>query len=259
MSTVVRRFPDLPALYAAGAATFTEAAVDAITRNGVFRVALAGGNTPKGMYSLLATDDRLRSTVPWSNVDVFWSDERYVPANHPDSNYGMAYNAMLSKVDVSPARVHRVRTENRAAEDAADSYASEIRVVLGVANEVPRFDLILLGIGADGHTASLFPGTPALNEQTRLVAANWVDKLAACRITMTFPLLNAARVVMFMAAGEDKAPAVRSALEAEHGSDAVPAHAVRPTDGRLLWLLDSGAASLLQPPAASSFSTKSAT
>jgi 6-phosphogluconolactonase len=122
----------------------------------------------------------------------------------------------------------------------------EFQSVLGGTNGIPRFDLILLGVGPDGHTASLFPNTQALNEQTRLVAANWVDKLGACRITMTFPLLNAARLVMFMAAGEDKADAVRNALEPAPDRTPVPAHGVQPRDGRLLWLLDSAAASLLQ-------------
>jgi len=248
VTTEVRRFADSAAIYAAGATVFAEAAADAVRRSASFRVALSGGTTPKGMYSLLAADDRLRSSIPWGNIDFFWSDERDVPANHPDSNYGMALNALLSKVDISSSRVHRVRTENREADAVADSYASEIRLAFDVPDGIPRFDLILLGIGADGHTASLFPGTAALHEQTRLVAANWVDKLGAHRITMTFPLLNAARSVMFMATGEDKATAVRSAVEPVDGTPPVPAHAVQPRDGQLLWLLDSAAASLLQVP-----------
>jgi 6-phosphogluconolactonase len=246
MRAEVRRFADVAALYAAGAAALAESAVDAVQRNGVFRVALAGGSTPKGMYSLLATDARLRSTIPWNRIDFFWSDERYVPAEHPDSNYGMAFSAMLSKVNVPPTQVHRVRTEDGAAVAVADSYAAEIRSALSTPKGIPRFDLIVLGIGADGHTASLFPGTDALHEEARLVTANWVDKFGAYRITMTFPLLNAARLVMFMAAGADKAVAVRKALEPEDESVPIPAHAVQPRDGQLLWLLDSAAASLLQ-------------
>jgi 6-phosphogluconolactonase len=198
------------------------------------------------MYSLLATDGRLRGMMPWNSIDIFWSDERYVPPTHPDSNYGMALDAMLSKVNVSPARVHRVRTEDGAAGAVADSYDAEIRAAFSEPNGIPRFDLILLGIGADGHTASLFPNTEALQEQSRLVVANWVNQFGTHRITMTFPLLNAARLVMFMAAGQDKAPAVRSALEPERDTVPVPAHAVQPRDGQVLWLLDSAASSLLQ-------------
>ena len=245
MSAEVRRVANATALHAAGADVFAEAAAEAVRRAGRFSVALAGGSTPKGMYSLIASDARLRSAIPWNKIEFFWSDERYVPADHPDSNYGMAFNAMLSKVTVSPAQVHRVRTENADAQACADSYALEIRSSLAVPTGIPHFDLILLGIGADGHTASLFPGTDALHEQTRLVAANWVDKAGAYRITMTFPLLNAARAVMFMAAGVDKATAVRDALQST-APPKVPAGEVQPRDGRLLWLLDHSAASLLQ-------------
>ncbi|HEX7774111.1 MAG TPA: 6-phosphogluconolactonase, partial [Pyrinomonadaceae bacterium] len=144
-----------------------------------FTVALSGGSTPKVLYQVLA--EEFREQVPWSNTHFFWSDERHVPPDHPDSNYRMAHEALLSRVPVPESNVHRVHGENPSAQKAADEYEKII---------VPRLDLILLGLGADGHTASIFPGSEVLHETKRLIAAPWVEKLNAYRITMTLPLLN---------------------------------------------------------------------
>jgi 6-phosphogluconolactonase len=236
---------DLEAVYRAAAGRFVDAAVDAVRARGTFSVALAGGSTPRGLYSLLATDDGWRATVPWPQCEFFWGDERHVPPDHPDSNYRMALEAMLSRVPVHPDRIHRVRADQADAALAASLYETEVRRVVRAEPDVPRFDLILLGLGGDGHTASLFPGTDVLSERTRLVAAVRVAALAAERITMTFPLLNAARQVIFVAAGAEKAGAVRDVLQPGPGAPELPARQVRLDDGRLVWVIDRAAAGLL--------------
>ena len=164
----------------------------------------------------------------------------------PESNYGMANAAMLSKVPVRPELVHRVQAELSDANVAADGYEAELRSSIGAGVTVPKLDLILLGLGADGHTASLFPGTRALLERNRLVVANWVDSFEAYRITMTLPIINAARLIVFMVSGAAKAEAVRDVLQPQWSSLPLPAALVRPVDGRVLWLLDGAAASLLK-------------
>jgi 6-phosphogluconolactonase len=233
---------DMDGVFRAAAVEFLRASAEAVAARGLFRVALSGGSTPKGLYSLLASDDAFRSTIAWDRADFFWSDERHVPADHPESNYRMAQDSLLSRVPVRGDRVHRVRAEQPDAAVAAIAYEVEIRRTFDSYGEVPRFDLILLGLGADGHTASLFPGTPALAERSRLVTANYVETLGATRITMTYPLLNAARLVMFVVAGSEKAAAVRAVLRPDPGTPELPARLVQPEEGQLVWVLDRGAA-----------------
>lgn len=227
---------------------FTHIARDAVGARGRFTVALAGGSTPRGIYSLLAEDARKGvTTLPWDRMHFFWGDERCVLPDHPDSNYRMASETLLSKVPVPPANVHRVRTELSAARAAAEYEAMLREFFLPEPGLFPRFDLIILGIGPDGHTASLFPKTAALSETLHLVAANWVDKLQAHRITLTLPVLNAASAVMFVVSGGSKAEVVRQVLAGQDAGCVYPAGRVQPASGRLLWLLDSAAASLLPP------------
>jgi 6-phosphogluconolactonase len=237
---------DVDAVYRAAAELLVRAAADAVAARKTFTIALAGGSTPRALYSLLATDQRLLALLPWQHTEVFWSDERHVPPAHLDSNYRMAFEAMLSRVPVLPTRVHRVRGEEPDAARAASLYEAEVRGVVGAEAGIPRFDLILLGLGPDGHTASLFPGTEALTERTRLVVANRVEVLHAQRITMTYPLLNAGRQVMFVAAGAEKAAAVREVLQPAPARPELPARRVRPVDGRVIWVIDRAAASLLR-------------
>jgi len=197
-----------------------------------FTVALSGGSTPKILYQLLADpDEPFRARVPWSNTHFFWSDERHVPPDHPDSNYRMAHEAMLSCVPVPESNVHRVHSENPNAQEAADEYEQIV---------VPRLDLILLGLGTDGHTASIFPGSKVLHETKRLVAAPWVEKLNTYRITMTLPLLNNGASVLFLVSGKEKAQIVKEVIE---GPKKYPAQFVQPTNGELIWMLDKDAAS----------------
>lgn len=224
-----------------GAEEFVTAAREAIERDGTFTVALAGGSTPVGMYRLLS-DEPYRSQVEWQRVLFFWSDERCVPPDHPESNYGAAAEALVSHLGVPETNVHRMRGE-LAPQVAADEYEEE--VTSWVPGTPPRFDLILLGMGDDGHTASLFPGTVALDATVRLVVANVVPKLETTRLTFTAPLINAARRVMFLVTGENKAEALKAVLEGPRDTDTYPSQLVRPRDGLLTWLLDEPAARLL--------------
>jgi 6-phosphogluconolactonase len=233
--------PDVAALFRAAAGVFQRVSADAVAARDVFRVALSGGSTPKGLYSLLASDETLRSAVAWDRAEFFWSDERHVPPVHPESNYRMAEEALLSRVAVEPNRIHRVRAELPDPSVAAIAYEVDIRRTFASYGEIPRFDLILLGLGADGHTASLFPRTEALSERSRLVAANHVPELGD-RITMTYPLLNAARLVMFVVAGAGKAAAVRAVLKPDLETPELPARLVRPEEGDVVWVLDGDAA-----------------
>jgi 6-phosphogluconolactonase len=228
------------------ASRFVRLANESVKNNGRFAVALSGGSTPKLLFSLLASDPSLRSQVPWDRTHFFWGDERYVPPDHPDSNYRMANEAMLSKVPVPAANVRRVRTELPDAHQAADDYEQTLRDFFGLgAGHFPRFDLVLLGMGPDGHTASLFPDTEALRERSRWVVANWVPKFGSYRITLTLPVLNNAACVMFLAGGADKAEVLRAVLGNEAGPDKYPAQLVRPVNGKLVWLVNRDAAGRL--------------
>ena len=216
---------------------------------GIVAVALAGGSTPKALYRLLAADEEAtyRGRIPWDKIHFFWGDERHVPPDHPDSNYRMAHETMLSRVPVPPNHVHRIPSENADAQVVAEGYARTLREVFRLGpGQLPAFDLILLGMGPDGHTASLFPGTDAVREQTQLVAAPWVEKFHAHRITLTPPVLNNAASVIFLVSGEEKAETLRQVLQGEYQPDRLPAQVVRPVQGRLLWLVDRAAARLLQ-------------
>ena len=203
----------------------------ALAQRGSCTIALSGGSTPKVLYGVLA--EEFREQVPWSRTHFYWSDERHVPQDHPDSNYRMAHEAMLSRVPVPESNVHRIGSENPSAQAAADEYEKIV---------VPRLDLILLGLGTDGHTASIFPGSEVLQETRRLVAAPWVAKLNTYRITMTLPLLNNSASVLFLVSGKEKAEIVKEVLE---GPKKYPAQAVQPTNGELIWMLDKDAASQL--------------
>jgi 6-phosphogluconolactonase len=239
---------DAGALSRAAADVFIAAANHAVEKKGAFTVALSGGSTPKALYSLLTTDRDLNARVPWQKIDFFFGDERHVPPDHADSNYRMAHEALLSKAPVNPARVFRMRGEYQETEKAAAEYEQALREYFHLsAGQLPRFDLVMLGMGPDGHTASLFPGTKALEEHKRLVTSNWVGKFYTHRITMTAPVLNNAACVMFMAHGQDKAQALKAVLEGPHEPAQLPSQLIRPAHGTLWWLVDQSAAALLDP------------
>jgi 6-phosphogluconolactonase len=220
----------------AAAQMFAEESAKNIREKGSFAVALAGGSTPKALYELLATE--YRDALEWEKVHAFFGDERTVPPDHEDSNYRMAYEVLLSRVPVGS--VHRMCGELDP-RDAATLYEQELRTFF---NGTPRFDLVLLGIGEDGHTASLFPRTPALDVTDRFVVENPVEKLVTVRLTLTVPVLNATRKVAFLVAGEGKAEALREILEGDADPHDCPAKLVHPADG-LDWFVDRGAARLL--------------
>ncbi len=228
-----------PQELARGAAKhFVTLGTEAVARNGFFTVALSGGSTPKRLYQLLADpDEPFASQVPWTRTHFFWSDERHVPPDHPESNYCMTYEAMLSRVAVPESNVHRVHGENPNAAEAAAEYEQTLLRLTG--QTLPQLDLILLGLGTDGHTASIFPGSEVLHETSRLVAAPWVEKLNTYRITMTLPLLNNGAAVLFLVSGADKVEIVKEVFE---GEKHYPAQAVQPTCGKLSWMLDKDAA-----------------
>ncbi|MGC2185236.1 MAG: 6-phosphogluconolactonase [Terriglobales bacterium] len=232
-------------LFEAAAAEFAAQASQAVRTKGRFAVALSGGSTPKTLYSILAT----KPDIPWGKICFFWGDERHVPPDHSESNYRMANEALLSKVPVRPENIFRIHAEEKDATAAALQYEQALKDFFHLSpGQFPRFDLVLLGVGPDGHTASLFPGTLALDEKKRLVVANWVPKFKTDRITFTLPVLNAAACVMFLLTGADKASTLHEILE--NSSADLPSQKVRPVKGKLIWLVDSPAASALSSPTA---------
>jgi len=242
MSRIVRILATPADLFHAAAEEFVRAGKTAIAANGRFVVALSGGSTPKSLYSLLAAK---HAAFDWTRTFLFFGDERHVPPDHPDSNYRMVSESLLTKISIPAGNVFRVKAENPDAAAAALDYENDLRRFFALKpDEFPRFDLILLGMGPDGHTASLFPGSEGLKEQSRLVIANWVEKFKTHRITFTFPVLNHAAEVMFLASGPDKADMVRQILEGEN-TPPYPSQQVQPVNGTLLWMLDETAAAKL--------------
>jgi len=207
-----------------------------------FSVALAGGNTPRRVYELLATEP-FKNRVEWSQVHLFFGDERCVPPEHPDSNYAMAYEALISRVPIPAKNVHRIPGESNPNEGALE-YENELRAFFaGLA--WPRFDLVLLGMGEDGHTASLFPDSAALKETLRWVVATRNEQSAQDRVTLTVPVFNHAGRIMFLVTGEKKAQRLKEVLRLQPGSEQLPVQAITPINGMLEWLVDAKAASLL--------------
>lgn len=218
----------------------------AIARSDRFQVALSGGSTPKALYSALASPEMSRQ-LDWDHVEFFFGDERCVPPEHEDSNYRLAHDGLFSPLKISADRIFRMYGEMDSPDEASRSYEDVLRNRFGVsAPDWPRFHLILLGLGDDGHTASLFPGTPALREETRLVVPSMSPKGIAQRLTFTAPLINHAEAVMFLVSGTGKASPVRDILEPrQHAEVPLPASLVKPEAGRLLWILDRGASAQL--------------
>jgi 6-phosphogluconolactonase len=250
----VRVYRDSDEVALKAARRFARLADQYVVGCGRFAVALSGGSTPRAMNSLLAAPPFLE-TVPWPSIFFFWGDERCVSPDHEDSNYRMAQESLLSKVPVPEGNIFRTPAENPDPERAAEEYEATLRdFFLRVAPRtstaplpnVPRFDLVLLGMGPDGHTASLFPNTTALHADDRIVVANYVDKLKAHRITLTPRTINNARNVTFMATGEDKAEPLKQVLEGSYQPDTYPSQLIHPQNGSLLWMVDEAAASLLR-------------
>lgn len=235
----IKIYPDASSLAEAAARLIVAKCKGTLFDNEFFTIALSGGSTPKRLYELLADADReFHEQMDWARTHFFWTDERFVASDHPESNFRMTNEAMLSKVPVPGANIHRVVTENSNPEKTAESYARDIRSFFKT-QTVPSFDLILLGMGTDGHTASLFPGTNALNETDKLVTAVWVKKFETFRITLTLPVLNCAKSVVFLVSGSDKAAIVDEVLNKKAD---YPATKVQPVNGELIWMIDEAAA-----------------
>jgi 6-phosphogluconolactonase len=237
---------DLEAVARAAADRIAQIAREAVEARGRFTIALSGGSTPRVLLALLAREP-YRSKVAWEKAEVFWGDERCVPPTHADSNYRMAKETLLDAVPIPLPRVHPMAGDAADHAAAAAAYEAEIARVFGSTpgETPPALDVILLGMGPDGHTASLFPHTAALGERRRWVTANHVAKLKADRITLTYRILNRGAHVLFLVAGADKAAVLREVLEGPPDPERLPSQSVRPEDGRLVWLLDRAAAAQL--------------
>ena len=222
------------------AGQFVSLACQVIAAHGRFSVALSGGSTPKALYSLLATGE-FNEQLAWRQIHLFWGDERCVAPDHAESNYRMVKESLLSKIVMPSDNVYRMAGEKEPAVAAAESEA-QLRMHFHIEDDtVPRFDLVLLGLGEDGHTASLFPGSSALNETRRLVATTYVAKLNAHRLTLTFPVINNAAQIAFLVAGESKSAIVKEILTTEKCD--YPAARIRPENGQLIWFITQDAAS----------------
>jgi len=226
----------------AAAERFVDCAAASVSDHGSFAVALAGGSTPRRAYELLATDE-FKDRVDWPRVHLFFGDERAVPSDDPQSNYRMVNDALISRIAIPAENVHRIRGETAPAE-SSESYEAELKSLFG-AVAWPRFDLVWLGLGADGHTASLFPRSDALQEETRWVVATRQPQTRQDRITLTLPAINHAARVTFMVTGKDKAATLARILRSESVDEELPARTIRPVNGILEWLVDRAAASAI--------------
>ena len=217
----------------------------AITENGHFSVALSGGATPKGLY-LKMSDASFRNRFDWHRIHFFWGDERWVSPDHLRSNYRMAAEALLTKVDIPIENIHPIATMKNDPDESASLYEEELAKHFGTRKgEFPRFDFLLLGLGQDGHTASLFPGNAALDEKKRFVIPVFEKDLEEPRITLTLPVMNRARHIVFIVSGMEKADILKRVLESKSKDDLLPAQRVRPERGNLFWFVDKSAASHL--------------
>ena len=229
-------------LAVAAAERFVESASDLHDKLDGFSVALAGGRTPKRVYELLGTE-QFKNRVEWSRVHLFFGDERCVPPDHPDSNFGMVNQTLISRVEIPTKNVHRIIGEGDARENAR-GYESELRTSFA-SRPGPRFDLVLLGIGEDGHTASLFPQSAALQETSRWAVATEHPHSGQRRITLTLPALNHAAHILFLVTGQEKATALSRVLRGQSEPARLPASLIQPVEGALEWFIDREAASLL--------------
>jgi 6-phosphogluconolactonase len=244
----IRIFPDAEAVSRGASEEFVRCAREAVAARGRFIVTLSGGSTPKRMFEMLA-EPPSREQVEWSKVHIFWGDERSVPPDNRDSNYRMAHEAMLTRLPIPVAQIYRIEAERSDRDAAARDYQVRIAKTFGVdpAGEPPAFDLVLLGMGPDGHTASLFPQTTALSETKRWVVVNFVPKFNTDRVTLTTPILNKARQVLFLVAGADKTQPLAEVIEGPPDPTRLPSQLIKPSPGELVWFVDRLAAAKLTP------------
>jgi 6-phosphogluconolactonase len=246
MAPEVRILEDAGAVARAAAAELCRLATAAVAERDRFTVALSGGSTPRLLFREVASAPP--GSLPWEKVHLFWGDERTVPPDHPDSNFRMAHEELLSRVAIPTANIHRMRGEDPDPVAAAADYEADLLDFFGLRpRQLPRFDLVLLGMGVDGHTASLFPGSEALLETERLVAAPWIAQLGTQRLTLAARVFNQAACVVFLVSGGDKAATLKRVLEGPRHPLELPSQLVAPGDGELVWLIDTAAARHLSP------------
>lgn len=238
----IQILPDAAALARAAADHVAMLAAGAMAERQRFSLGLSGGSTPRALFMLLASAG-FAGQIDWSRVHVFWGDERCVPPDHLDSNYYMARETLLNHVPLPEANIHRIQGEMVPAQAATD-YERDLQSFFG-ADDLPRFDLLLQGMGDDGHTASLFPGTTALRERKRRVVENYVPRLGVWRITLTVPVINAAANIVFLVEGANKASTLRAVLQGPYQPDVYPSQFIQPANGHLLWMVDQAAAAQL--------------
>lgn len=236
-------FKNLEDLAIEAAAHIVFMANAAVRRKGSFTISLSGGSTPKSIYRLLASE-KYRDKMPWHKIHLFWGDERCVPPDHPDSNYSMARETLLSAIDIPKENVHPMR--GKLGEEAAEEYERRLREIFGIDGPaLPCFDLMLLGMGDDGHTASLFPGTPALAEEKAWATKVFAERLKSMRITLSPPVINNAADILLLVSGDKKAPALKEVLEGPFNPSLYPAQILRRAQGNVTWLIDEAAGRLL--------------
>lgn len=242
----IRILADPAAIARRAADEFVKAAQQAVQKKGVFTVSLSGGSTPKTLYAMLADDPGYRSKIPWDKLRLFFGDERHAAPDSSENNFHMATEALFSKGVLKPEQITRIKGEYADTEKAALEYEQTLRGYFQLRDgEFPSFDLILLGMGDEGHTLSLFPGTKALKETRRIVVSNWVGKFYTDRITLTATAANHAAQVMFLITRADKAPALKAVLEGPYEPDQLPSQLIQPLSGNALWLIDRDAAKML--------------
>lgn len=245
MDSKIHVFPDLETLSSAAAERWVMSAGQAVAGRNCFHIALTGGSTPQHMYRCLAQPE-FSDRVAWDKVHIYFGDERSVPPEHPDSNYGMAHEALLRHVPIPAAQIHRMEAERSDPAEGARAYAEVLALHLPFAQGTVQFDLLLLGIGTDGHVASLFPGTPILQERLLLAAAVHVDKLQTWRLSLTLPVINNAKQIMMLASGKGKADIIGRALAEEPNAPPLPVQMLQPIS-EMQWYLDEAAAQRLSP------------
>lgn len=239
----IQILPDLEAISHRAASIFVKIMRNAIDRKGRFVVAISGGLTPRSLYDLLATEE-YRHQIDWEKVHFFWVDERCVPKDREESNFKVSFGSVLSKVSMPVGNIHRIKGEEDP-EKAAKDYEKEIRGFFDT-GDWPVFDLIILGMGADGHTASLFPGSKSLEERERLAVPVYLEEPKINRITLTLPVLNHASQILFLVSGRSKATVLSEVLRDGHNRDRYPAGLINPIHGDLIWLIDQEAADKLK-------------
>jgi len=243
MNDPIHVLPDSEAISHRAAFLFVKAAKDAIDRSTRFVVALSGGSTPRRLYTLLGSAE-YSPQIDWQKVHIFWVDERCVPKDHEESNFKTVFDRLLSKVPLPDGNIHRIRGEEEP-DQAARDYEEDLQRFFGM-SELPMFDLVILGMGEDGHTASLFPGSKSLEENDRLAVPVYLEKPHRDRITLTFLVLNNADQILFLISGRSKAAVLSEIIEAGHQKDPYPAGLINPIHGTLLWLIDQEAAGQLK-------------